>query len=100
MADENPMDCAERGPRTPAEKDAETEFVVLSFLLDEHPAHLTIPEVSRALNAVPDTFGTRDAVERAIVVLDGAGLLHSKGGFAVPTRAALYAARLWDAYGV
>ncbi len=100
MADENPTDCAERNPLTPAEKDAEAEFVVLSFLLDEHPAQLTIPEVSRALNAVPDSFRASDAVERAIRELDGAGLLHCKGGFAIPTRAALYAARLWNAYGV
>jgi hypothetical protein len=100
MAAENPMvDCAERGPRTPTD-DAEAEFIVLSFLIDELPAQLTIPEVSRALNAASDVFGPRDVFERAIVALDGAGLLHCKGGFAVPTRAALYSARLWDTYGV
>jgi hypothetical protein len=100
MADENPRDCAERDPHTPAEKDVEAEFVVLSFVLDEHPVLLTIPEVSRALNFVSDDFGARDAVERAIRELDGAGLLHCTGGFAAPTRAAIYAARLWNAHGV
>jgi hypothetical protein len=70
--------------------------VVLAFLLDEHPSQLTIPEVSRALNAVPDSFEANDAVERAIRELDGAGLVHCHGGFAVPTRAAIYFARLWD----
>jgi len=64
------------------------------FLLDEHPATLTVPEVSRALNAPPDSFATFDAVERAVVELVGAGLLHCKDGFVLPTRAALYSARL------
>lgn len=95
MADTNPTDCAERSPSTPADQDAQTEQAVLAFLLGEHPAQLTIPELSRALNAVPDSFAARDAVERAVRELDGAGLLHCKGGFAIPTRAALYFARLW-----
>jgi hypothetical protein len=99
MAEKNPTDCAERSPLTHTD-DAEAEFIVLSFLIDELPAQLTIPEVSRALNAASDAFGPRDAVERAIVALDGAGLLHCKSGFAVPTRAALYSARLWDTHGV
>jgi hypothetical protein len=87
-------DCAERSRSIPADQDAQAEHVVLAFLLDEHPATLTIPEVSRALNAVPDSFATFDAVERAVVQLVGAGLLHCKDGFVVPTRAALYFARL------
>ncbi len=95
MADSNPTDCAERSPFMPADQDAQAEQAVLAFLLDQHPAQLTIPEVSRALNAVPDSFSTFDAVERAIRELDGAGLLHCHGGFTVPTRAALYFARLW-----
>jgi len=90
------MDCAERGPAMPADQDAQAEQAVLAFLLDEHPAPLTIPEVSRALNAVPDGFSAFDAVERAIREPDGAGLLHCKGGFAIPTRAALYFARIWE----
>jgi len=97
MADENPRDCDERGPSIPSDQDAQAEQVVLMFLLDEHPSQLTIPEVSRALNAVPDSFPAFDAVERAIRELDGAGLLHCRDGFAIPSRAALYAARLWDA---
>jgi hypothetical protein len=97
MADANTTDCAERGPATPAAQDAQAEHVVLAFLLDEHPAQLTIPEVSRALNAAPDSFSTEDAVERAIRELVGAGLLHCQRGFVLPTRAALYFARLWSA---
>lgn len=79
----------------PGAQDAQAEHAVLAFLLDEHPSQLTIPELSRVLNAVPDGFSAHDAVERAVRELDGAGLLHCHGGFAVPTRAALYFARLW-----
>jgi hypothetical protein len=95
MADSNPRDCAERIP-LPTDQDTQAELAVLAFLLDEHPTQLTIPEISRALNAVPDSFSAFDAVERAIRELDGAGLVHCRDGFAIPTRAALYSARLWD----
>ncbi len=78
-----------------AVQDEEAERVVLEFLLDQHPAQLTIPEVSRALNVVPGSFATEDAVERAIRELDAAGLIHCQAGFAIPTIAALYFARLW-----
>jgi len=93
MSCDHPTDCAERIP-LPADQDAKTELAVLAFLLDEHPSQLTIPEVSQAMNAGAEDFGAFDAVERAIRQLDGAGLIHCKGGFAVPTRAALYFARL------
>lgn len=94
MADSNPTDCAERSPLIPVDQDAQAEQAVLDFILEEHPTQLTIPEVSRALNAAPDSFPAFDAVERAIRELDGAGLLHCRDGFAIPTRAALYFARL------
>jgi hypothetical protein len=93
MADSNPTDCAERDlPRLRAE-DAKVERVVLAFLLEEHPSQLTIPELSLALNADPD-FDSADAVERAVRELVGAGLLYCHGRFVLPTRAALYFARL------
>jgi hypothetical protein len=94
MANENPTHSVECATALPAHQDAKAEHVVLAFLLDEHPATLTIPEVSQALNAVPDSFATLDAVERAVVQLVGAGLLHCENGFVLPTRAALYFARL------
>ncbi len=94
MADENTTDCAERIP-LPADEDAKTETAVLAFVLDEHPTQLTIPELSRALNTGSEDFGAFDSVERAIRQLDGAGLLNCKGGLAVPSRAALYFARIW-----
>jgi spore germination protein GerM len=96
MAEKNPTDCVERSPSTPAEQDTQAEQAVLVFLLDEHPDHqLTIPEVSRAMNAGETDFGSEDAIERAIRELVGAGLLHCQHGFVLPTRAVLYVARLW-----
>ncbi len=89
MADPNPTDCIERDPLM-STQDAQAELSVLAFLLREHPAQLTLPETSRALNADPDRFSTHDAVERAVRELVGAGLLHCCGGLVLPTRAALY----------
>jgi hypothetical protein len=87
------MDC-DRDPAHPSTDDTKAERVVLAFLLEEHPSQLTIPEVSRALNAHPGGFSGDDAVERAIRELDGAGLVRCANGLAVPTRPALYLARL------
>jgi hypothetical protein len=94
MADPNPTDCAERDLRRPDAEDTKAERVVLAFLLEEHPSQLTIPEASLALNADPGGFSNDDAVERAIRELVGAGLLYCQDRFVLPTRAALYFARL------
>ena len=88
MANDNPTDRESGDPASPAEEDTRAEGAVLAFILDEHPDHLTIPELSLALNADPG-FDSDDAVERAIRELVGAGLLHCRGGLVVPTRAAL-----------
>jgi hypothetical protein len=93
MADANTTDCAERDLPRPLAEDAKVERVVLAFLLEEHPAQLTIIELSLTLNADPG-FDSNDAVERAVRELVGAGLLYCCGGFVLPTRAALYFARL------
>lgn len=94
MAEPNPRDCAERDPAGPAAQDAKAERAVLAFLINEYPNQLTAAEVSWALNAGPVEFETEDAVERAIRELVGAGLLRCSDGFVLPTRAALYFARL------
>lgn len=83
-------DCAEIAIPNFAAKDAEAQRIVLAFLIDEHPAQLTIPEVAQALYAHPDDFESDDAVERAIRELVGGGLLQCHGPFVIPTRAALY----------
>ncbi len=94
MVDFNPTDCAKRNPDIPAEADRKSERAVLVFLLEEHPSQLTIPELSRALNARQGSFESDDAVERAVRELVGAGLLRCQGGYILPTRAALYFERL------
>jgi hypothetical protein len=90
MADSNPTDCVEHNLTPYAAESRQAERVTLAFLLEEHPAQLTIPEVARALYAHPSDFESNDAVERAIRELVGAGLLHCHQGFVLPTRAALY----------
>lgn len=94
MSCDNPTDRADRDLPSYAAEDAEAERIVLAFLLQEHPSNLTIPEVAQALYAHPGDFKSDDAVERAIRELVGAGLLHCHGPFVLPTRAALYFARL------
>jgi hypothetical protein len=84
----------ERAASAPSEVDRKVEWAVLGYLLDADPDRFTIPEVSRAMNAGKTGFGSEDAVERAIVQLVGAGLLHCCCGFVLPTRAALYFWRL------
>jgi hypothetical protein len=90
MANRNPTDCGEFGPTDYVAETRQAERSVLSFLIDEHPSQLTIPEVARVFYAPPADFRKHDVVERAIRELVGAGLLHCEGAFLVPTRAALY----------
>jgi hypothetical protein len=94
MADSNPRDCAECAIPDYAAYEIRDQRVVLAFLIGEHPMQLTIPEVAQALYAHPGDFGSDDAVERAIRELVGGGLLRCHGAHVLPTRAALYYARL------
>ncbi|HSK50457.1 MAG TPA: hypothetical protein VK889_08190 [Solirubrobacterales bacterium] len=89
MAATNPTDCPHDGRRSPAAEDQVVESGVLGFVLDEHPAHLTIPELSLAINSSAEDFSAGDAVERAIRDLVGGGLLQVVAGLVLPTRAAL-----------
>lgn len=82
--------------RTPAAADAATESAVLQQLLDLHPIQLTAAELVRELGGETPGFGERDAIERAIRDLTGAGLLHGHEGFVIPTRAALRFSELLD----
>lgn len=68
--------------------DASAQRAVLAFVLDQHPATLTICEIAREVSEEGD-----DA-ERAIRDLVGAGLLRCEGASVLPTRAALHADRL------
>ena len=63
------------------------------------PATITRGQAIRGFVTAEDSKSEEDAViaaNRAIRELDGAGLVHCRGGFAVPTRAALYFVRLWE----
>jgi hypothetical protein len=78
----------------PAAQDAKDQRVVLAFLLEQHPAKITISEVARTLYADAADFKSDDAVERAVRELVGVELLYCRGRLVRPTRAALHFARL------
>lgn len=75
--------------RSPAAEDAIFESAVLQQLLALHPTLVTIEELMREVASEPTDFAARDAVERAIVDLAAAGLVHRNDDFVVPSRAAL-----------
>jgi hypothetical protein len=81
---------------SPAAGDAATESAVLQRLLDLHPVQVTAAELVREVGGESPGFAERDAIERAIRDLTGAGLLHSHGTLVLPTRAALRFSELLD----
>jgi hypothetical protein len=74
---------------TPTAEDTAVESAVLQQLLDLHPVLVTLPELVREIGGESPGFAERDAIERAVHNLTGAGLLHSHDAFLLPTRAAL-----------
>lgn len=81
---------------TPAVEDLATESAVLQQVLAFHPAQATVDELAREIAGDSPGFAERDAVERAVRDLTGAGLLHRHDAFVVPTRAALRFNELLD----
>lgn len=81
---------------TPATEDAATEAAVLQRLLDFHPVLVTAAELVREVGGESPDFAERDAIERAVRDLTGAGLLHRHDAFVIPTRAALRFSELLD----
>jgi hypothetical protein len=81
---------------TPMAADDATESAVLQQVLALHPAQVTAPELVREVGGESPGFAERDAIERAIRDLTGAGLLHSRDDFVLPTRAALRFSELLD----
>jgi hypothetical protein len=77
-------------------EDETMETAVLRQLLDLHPARLTFEELLREVGGGGGSFAERDAVERAVRDLVGAGLLHNGREFVAPTRAALRFSELLD----
>jgi len=81
---------------TPAAEDAATESAVLRQLLELHPVLVNLAELVREMAGESPAFARRDAIERAVRDLTGAGLLHSHETFVIPTRAALRFNELLD----
>jgi predicted transcriptional regulator len=75
--------------RKTADQDRAEESAVLQHVLALHPAAITVEELVRELDPDRDSFSQRDAVERAVRDLAGAGLLHRSESLVLPTRAAL-----------
>lgn len=77
--------------KTNAAADARVEAALLARVLDLHPTRITAAELVLDLAGEGADFAARDAVERAIRELTGAGLLHEGDDNLVsPTRAALH----------
>jgi hypothetical protein len=94
MAVLDPTDC-HAYELTPYEAEQlKAERAALTYLLDELPSQVTIPELCRALYVNPGDFDSEDVVERAVRDLVGCGLLNCEGPFVVPTKAARSYARL------
>jgi hypothetical protein len=89
------MDRTDDSP-TPAAEDAATESAVLQQVLDLHPTPITLAELTREVGGETLGFAQRDAIERAVRDLTGAGLLHRHDTFVLPTRAALRFSELLD----
>jgi hypothetical protein len=75
--------------RKTIDQDRAQESAVLQHVLALHPTAITIEELVRELDPGRDSFDQRDAVERAVRDLSGAGLLHRNDSLVLPTRAAL-----------
>lgn len=75
--------------RSSADEDAKVESAVLQYILALHPAQASFDELLREFDRGPGDFAQRDAVERAVRDLTGAGLLQRNGQLVLPTRAAL-----------
>ena len=82
------MDASEEIRSTRAQ-DAAIESAVLQQVLDLHPTVVTVAELAREMGEGEGRSPGRDAIERAVQDLTGAGLLHSSESFVLPTRAAL-----------
>jgi hypothetical protein len=82
--------------RTPAAEDVATESAVLQQVLDLYPTQITYTELLREVGGQFAEFSERDAIERAVRDLVGAGLLHRHDEFILPSRAALRFNELLD----
>ncbi len=89
------MEETSRGETTRAADDA-VESAVLALLIALHPTQVTLEELVRELAGERAGFAERDAIERAVRDLGGAGLVHRVEARTFPTRAALRFSELLD----
>jgi hypothetical protein len=82
--------------RTTNASDGAAGSAVQGQLFDLHPTQVTVAELVREIGGEQADFGERDAIERAIRDLGGAGLLHRNDDFVMATRAALRFSELLD----
>ena len=75
--------------RTPAAEDTAIESAVLQHVLALYPIQVTLSELVRDVGGESAGFEQRDAIERAVRDLTGAGLLHRHDSFVLPSRAAI-----------
>lgn len=75
--------------RSSTEEDTAMESAILQHLLAIHPVQVTVAELIRELADDPAPFAQRDAVERGVRDLAGAGLVHRSNDLILPSRAAL-----------
>lgn len=75
--------------RSAAGEDLRTESAVLQYILAFHPVQTSLEELLREFDQGSGDATQRDAVERAVQDLVGAGLLQRNGELVLPTRAAL-----------
>lgn len=72
-------------------EDERRQRAVLAHVLDRHPVHLTKEELIRELTQGREVeFAEADAIERAVEILAGAGLLHRGEDTIRPSAAALH----------
>jgi hypothetical protein len=95
MRDDQRSRCSTSEDELPASRDRRMEALVLDHLVDLHPVHVSVSELTKELATDPDDFGGRDEVERAVRELARIGLLHhhnfrNRDDPFVPTRAALH----------
>lgn len=92
-----PSHGSDRGCNHPSteSEDATAQRAVLTVILAEHPAQLTICELAQEINKDED-FAAGDAVERAIRDLVRAGVLRCQGVSVLPTRPTVHLNRLWS----
>jgi hypothetical protein len=92
------MTMADDGDKlTNRDEDARVESALLQRLLDLHPTRVTKAELVRDLAGEDPDFAARDAVDRAVRELIGAGLLHrTDDDLITPTRAAIHFGELLE----